>query len=174
MRNKYLHLLLISNALIIFDQYTKLMITLHVPLHYSVRVIDDFFSLTHIRNAGVAFGLFANNASDYKALFFITVSVIAIMAILVIYYQTPNYKRMVLNGLILILSGAIGNLIDRVLYKEVIDFLDFYYQDFHWPAFNVADSCITIGVGLMMVDLFRDQTNSESSLSLGESSRNEP
>ena len=61
---------------------------------------------------------------------------------------------MVRTGLTLILSGAVGNLMDRIIHKEVIDFIDFYYQKFHWPAFNVADSCITIGVALMILDLF--------------------
>ncbi|KMP12373.1 lipoprotein signal peptidase [Candidatus Nitromaritima sp. SCGC AAA799-C22] len=154
MKNKYLQLLLVSNALIVIDQITKFLVTIHVPMHYSIRVIDGFFSITHIRNPGVAFGLFAGQESDYKVIFFIMISTIAIAAILVIFNQTPDRKRMVRIGLILIFSGAIGNLIDRILYKEVIDFLDFYYQDFHWPAFNVADSCITVGVGLMIVDLF--------------------
>ena len=154
LKNKYLQLLLVSNALIIIDQYTKFLVTLHVPLHFSIRVIDGFFSITHIRNPGVAFGLFAGQESELKVLFFIAISTVAIVAILYIFHQTPGSKRMVQIGLMLIFSGAIGNLIDRILYKEVIDFLDFYYQSFHWPSFNVADSCITVGVGLMILDLF--------------------
>jgi len=130
------------------------MVTIHVPLHYSISVIEGFFSITHIRNPGVAFGLFAGHESEYKVLFFIVISIIAIIAILVIFHQTPDDKRMVKVGLILIFSGAIGNLIDRILHKEVIDFLDFFYNGSHWPAFNVADSCITIGVSFMIVDLF--------------------
>ena len=154
MRKKYLQLLLISGALILIDQWTKFLVTIHIPLYFSVRVIDDFFNITHIRNPGVAFGLFANHESEYKVLFFIVISAIAIVAILILFHQTPNNRRMVRIGLTLILSGAIGNLMDRVVHKEVIDFIDFYYQKFHWPAFNVADSCITIGVALMILDLF--------------------
>jgi signal peptidase II len=130
------------------------MVTIHVPLHYSISVIEGFFSITHIRNPGVAFGLFAGQESEYKVLFFIVISIIAIIAILVIFHQTPDDKRMVKVGLVLIFSGAVGNLIDRILHKEVIDFLDFFYNGSHWPAFNVADSCITIGVSFMIVDLF--------------------
>ena len=154
MRNKYLQLLLISGALILIDQWTKFLVIIHIPLYFSVRVIDNFFNITHIRNPGVAFGLFANQESEYKALFFIIISAIAIVAILIIFHQTPNNRRMVRTGLTLILSGAVGNLMDRIIHKEVIDFIDFYYQKFHWPAFNVADSCITIGVALMILDLF--------------------
>ena len=125
-----------------------------MPKHYSIPVIEGFFSITHIRNPGVAFGLFAEQESEYKVLFLIIISLIAIIAILVIFHQSPDEKRTVRVGLILIFSGAVGNLIDRILHKEVIDFLDFFYNGFHWPAFNVADSCITIGVSFMKFDLF--------------------
>jgi signal peptidase II len=135
------------------DQVTKFWVTLHIPLHYSIAVVDGFFSLTHIRNSGVAFGLFAGHQSEYKALFFIVVSTVAIIAILSIFHQLPGFKKAARTGLILIFSGAIGNLIDRILHGEVIDFIDFFYNGTHWPAFNVADACITIGVGFMIYDL---------------------
>ena len=123
-------------------------------MHYSISVVEGFFNITHIRNPGVAFGLFARHESEYKVLFLVVISIIAIIAILIIFHQSPENKKTVRFGLILIFSGAVGNLIDRILYKEVIDFLDFFYQGFHWPAFNVADSCITTGVGFMIYDLF--------------------
>ena len=145
---------MISNFLVIIDQITKFWVTLHVPRHYSISVIEGFFSITHIRNPGVAFGLFAATQNEYKVLFFIVISSIAIVAILVIFHQAPNDKIAVRVGLILIFSGAVGNLIDRILHKEVIDFLDFFYNGTHWPAFNVADACITIGVSFMIYDLF--------------------
>lgn len=127
---------------------------MYIPLHYSVKVVDGFFHITHIRNSGVAFGLFANYNSEYKTLFFVGVSIIAIIAILLFFHHTPNDNKVVQVGLILVFSGAIGNLIDRAVHQEVIDFIDFFYKNFHWPAFNVADSCITIGVGLMIFDSF--------------------
>ena len=136
------------------DQITKFWVTLHIPLHYSISIVEGFFNITHIRNPGVAFGLFARHESEYKALFFIVISIIAIIAILSIFHQSPENKRAVRIGLILIFSGAVGNLIDRILYKEVIDFIDFFYKGSHWPAFNIADSCITIGVSFMIYDLF--------------------
>ena len=155
MKNKYLTLFLISNVLILVDQYSKFLVTLHLPLYASRKVIEGFFYLTHVRNPGVAFGLFAGVESEYKAWIFVFISSIAIIAILFIYHHTPNEHRMVRTGLILIFSGAIGNVIDRIVYKEVIDFLDVFYKSYHFPAFNVADSCITIGVGLMVLDLFQ-------------------
>ena len=123
-------------------------------MHYSISVVEGFFNITHIRNPGVAFGLFARHESEYKVLFLVVISIIAIIAILIIFRQSPENKKAVRFGLILIFSGAVGNLIDRILYKEVIDFLDFFYEGFHWPAFNVADSCITTGVSFMIYDLF--------------------
>lgn len=153
MRNKYLFLFVISSALIVIDQYTKFMVTLHIPVNYSVKVVDGFFNLTHIRNSGVAFGIFSDQQSELKPYLLIFVSIIAIVAILVIFHQTGKEKRLVQSGLVLIFSGAIGNLIDRVIHKEVIDFIDFFIENQHWPAFNVADSCITIGVMLMAVDM---------------------
>ncbi len=155
-------LFLISNTLILVDQYTKFLVNTHIPLYYSIKVIENFFHLTHVRNPGVAFGLFADQDSEYKALVFILISTVAIIAILVIYHQTPDDKKMVRTGLIMIFSGAIGNLIDRIAYKEVIDFVDIFYNNHHWPAFNFADACITIGVGFMILDIFQshpDQTD---------------
>ena len=129
------------------------MVTLHIPLNYSIKVVEGFFNLTHIRNSGVAFGIFSGQQSELKPYLLIFVSVVAIVAILAIFHQTGKEKRLVRSGLILIFSGAIGNLIDRVIHKEVIDFIDFYIDNQHWPAFNVADSCITIGVIFMAVDM---------------------
>ncbi len=155
MSNRYLHLFLVSNVLIILDQYTKMWVNTHIPKHRFIMVIDNFFAITHIRNPGVAFGLFADGPSELKTYLFIGFSIIAIVAILIFFHQTPPENKMVRIGLILVFSGAIGNLIDRILYHEVIDFLDFFVGSYHWPAFNIADSCITIGVLLMFVDLIQ-------------------
>ena len=153
MRNKYLFLFVISSSLIVVDQYTKFMVTLHIPLSYSINVVEGFFNLTHVRNSGVAFGIFSEQNSELKPYLLIFVSIIAIIAILIIFHQTEKEKKMVQGGLGLVFSGAIGNLIDRVLHKEVIDFIDIFFNNRHWPAFNVADACITIGVMLLAVDL---------------------
>lgn len=166
LRNKYFVLFFVSGTLIVVDQYTKFMVSLHIPLNYSIKVVEDFFNLTHIRNSGVAFGLFAGQQFEYKALMFIAISTIAIIAILVIFHQTPKEKKLVQTGLILIFSGAIGNLIDRTLHGEVIDFVDLFINGYHFPAFNVADSCITIGVALMVADLFSGGSRPDSSANI--------
>ena len=151
--NKYLFLFITSSTLIVIDQYTKFMVTLHIPINYSIKVVEGFFNLTHIRNSGVAFGIFSDQNSELKPYLLIFVSIIAIIAILVIFHQTGKNKKIVQIGLVLVFSGAIGNLIDRVLHKEVIDFIDFFIDNQHWPAFNIADSCITIGVMFMVADM---------------------
>ena len=139
--------------MIVIDQYTKFMVSLHIPLNYSVKVVAGFFNLTHIRNSGVAFGIFSEQNSELKPYLLIFVSIIAIIAILAIFHQTDREKKMVQTGLVLVFSGAIGNLIDRVLHKEVIDFIDIFFENQHWPAFNIADACITIGVVLLAADM---------------------
>ena len=139
--------------MIVIDQYTKFMVTLHIPLSYSINVVEGFFNLTHVRNSGVAFGIFSEQNSELKPYLLIFVSIIAIIAILIIFHQTEKEKRMVQGGLVLVFSGAIGNLFDRGLHKEVIDFIDIFFNNRHWPAFNVADACITIGVMLLAADL---------------------
>ena len=153
MRNKYLFLFVNSSALIVIDQYTKFMVSLHIPLNYSVKVVAGFFNLTHIRNSGVAFGIFSEQNSELKPYLLIFVSIIAIVAILIIFHQTEREKKLVQTGLVLVFSGAIGNLIDRVLHKEVIDFIDIFFENQHWPAFNIADACITIGEMLLAADM---------------------
>ena len=94
-----------------------------------------------------------NKGTGFAIGILIIVSIIAILAILVIFHQTRKNKKIVQTGLVLVFSGAIGNLIDRVLHKEVIDFIDIFIDNQHWPAFNVADSCITIGVMFMIADM---------------------
>lgn len=155
MSNRYLQLFLISNLLIILDQYTKMWVATHIPQGHFILAVKNFLAITHVRNPGVAFGLFAEGPSNLKTYILVGFSVVAIIAILVFYHQNPRDNLMVRFALILIFSGAIGNLIDRVLYHEVIDFIDIYFGNFHWPAFNIADSCITIGVIMMFFDLIR-------------------
>jgi len=155
LKNKYFYLFFVSNILIFLDQVTKFFVSSHIPLNHAFVVFPKFFAITHIRNPGVAFGLFADYDSDIKSLVFVGFSTVALGAILVFFHQAPRGRKLVHWGLILIFSGAIGNLIDRIVYKEVIDFLDIYIGGYHWPAFNIADSCITIGVVMMFYDLIK-------------------
>ena len=109
-------------------------------------MINGFFSLVHLRNRGMAFGLLNRPDLDFGFYLLTAGSVVAIGILLVWFFRIKEEARRIIIGLSLILGGAVGNLIDRLRLREVIDFLDFYLGPFHWPAFNVADSAITIGV----------------------------
>jgi signal peptidase II len=135
-------------AILVLDQLTKWVVDRTMPLHHSIPVIDGFFNLTYIRNTGAAFGIFAGSAAAFRLPFLLVFSLLAIGFIIMMVRRLPDGEKGLITALALILGGALGNLIDRALYGEVIDFLDFYWKSYHWPAFNVADSCITIGVAI--------------------------
>lgn len=147
----------LASAVVVLDQATKLLVERAFRLGESVAILPGFFNLTYVRNPGAAFGLLAGAAAAFRGPFFIAVSVLAIA---VICYYHARYARghpLPTVGLALILGGALGNLIDRLRVGMVIDFLDFYLGGYHWPAFNVADSGITVGVGLLLVEMLRER-----------------
>lgn len=133
-------------VILVLDQLTKIIIDRTMTLHHSIPIIDGLFNLTYVRNTGAAFGIFAGSREAFRLPFLIIVSVLAIGFIFIMLKRLREDKTGLMSTLSLILGGAIGNLIDRIAYGEVIDFLDVYWSGYHWPAFNVADSCITIGV----------------------------
>lgn len=136
------YILLIVLSVIILDQITKYLIATYLSPFDSIEVFP-FLHIVNVRNTGAAFGSFRNVGS----IFFIIISVIAtIFVISLLVKRTYNYA-----GLSLVLGGAIGNLIDRVLYGKVVDFIDFSVGSFHWPAFNVADSSLTIGIAVIVL-----------------------
>jgi signal peptidase II len=132
--------------ILIADQLTKFIVDQTMPLHHSIPIIDDLFSLTYIRNTGAAFGILSGSAAAFRLPFLLLFSTVAIVFIILMLRRLPDRETGLITALAFILGGAIGNLIDRIAYGEVIDFLDFYWSRFHWPAFNLADSFITIGV----------------------------
>ncbi len=137
-------------VVVVFDQCSKLIVDRSMPLHHTIPIIDGLFNLTYVRNTGAAFGIFAGSHQAFRLPFLIGVSVLAIGFILVMLMRLRASATGLITALALILGGAIGNLIDRLAYGEVIDFLDVYWSEHHWPAFNVADSCITIGVAITL------------------------
>ena len=146
---------LIMIALVALDQATKHIIARTVDLYESVTVIPGFFNITRIHNKGAIFGSFsqANNKLVFALL---TAASIAALALVVYYFfKTPAGDKLMKVALTLIMAGALGNQFDRLIRGHVIDFLDFYVGQAHWPFFNAADSCITIGACLMLVILFR-------------------
>jgi len=164
MKRKYWVLLITCFVVLSLDQWTKYEVQQKLYLHQTIKVINGFFNLTHLRNTGGAFGIFGGERGGLGSLFFIVVSLIAIGSILLFFLKMKEDEKSLSLPLSLILSGAIGNLADRLFYGEVVDFLDFYLFSFHWPAFNVADSSITIGIGLMAFNLiFQDRRRSAKS-----------
>jgi len=136
--------------IIVLDQLTKIIVDRTMPLHHSISIVDGFFSLTYVRNTGAAFGIFAGSHEVFRLPFLIGVSILAIGFILVMLKRLRDDATGLVTALTFILGGAIGNLIDRVRHGEVIDFLDVYYSNYHWPAFNLADSFITVGVTITL------------------------
>ncbi|MCX5833523.1 MAG: signal peptidase II [Deltaproteobacteria bacterium] len=138
-------------AIILLDQATKHLIDSNMSLGDSFPVIQGLFNITYVRNPGAAFGIFAKSPEIFRTVFLIAVTSAAML--LILYYIRMNRGRDVLLNLALslIFGGAIGNLIDRIRFGEVIDFLDFYVGSHHWPAYNVADSAISTGAVLLLL-----------------------
>nr|MBA2485557.1 signal peptidase II [Nitrospira sp.] len=148
---RYLLLGLLSLAIVVVDQVTKVYVIQTMRLHESIPVISDFFSITYIRNPGAAFGFLSSSSGTFRFVFFGLTSIFAVGLLGTILVRMPKHDWMGQLSVAAILGGAIGNLLDRLRYGEVIDFLDFYINGYHWPAFNVADSAITVGVVFLIL-----------------------
>jgi len=155
MKAKYLVLLAVTPLILLVDQLTKLYIDRTMKLYQSIPVVDGLFSITYLRNRGAAFSFLAE--ASWRLPFFLLATVIAVIAILVAFTKLRDEQHFAAVSLTMILAGAVGNLIDRVRMGEVIDFLDVYWKNHHWPAFNVADSAICVGVALLAFDMFREE-----------------
>jgi signal peptidase II len=145
---KYLTFFLIAAAVVLLDQITKGLITQKFLLHENLEVIPGFFNLTYVRNTGGAFGFLAGEASKLRTGLFLAVSCAALGIIFYLYTKIPPGKKWLDAGLAMTFGGALGNFIDRARFGEVVDFLDFYIGSMHWPAFNVADGAISVGIGI--------------------------
>ncbi len=139
---------------LVLDQATKIWIVQSLGYADRITVVENFFYITHVRNPGAAFGLLASSPEPYRLTFFIVVTLIAIALIISFYRRLAPGDRLSALALGLILGGAAGNLIDRIVYREVIDFLHFrLWSGYSWPDFNFADSFIVVGVGLLVLEL---------------------
>lgn len=146
----WFRLFLVSGGTILADQVTKYIIKINLSLYDNIIVIEKFFNITHILNPGGAFGLFASRSPEMRKFIFLFISSIVALFILWFYKKAAEHYIFLSYGLALIFGGAIGNLIDRFRYGKVVDFLDFYIGSYHWPAFNVADSGISIGMCILV------------------------
>jgi signal peptidase II len=142
----------LSLLAVILDQASKLAIAGSMQLYQSIEIVP-YFNLTYVHNTGAAFS-FLSEAGGWQRWFFAGLALVISVVIAVWLARLKRHETLLAVALSLILGGAIGNLIDRLAYGYVIDFLDVYYQTWHWPAFNIADSAITLGVILMLVESF--------------------
>jgi signal peptidase II len=150
MKRKIPYFILIG-FLLVADQVTKSLIERHVARGGLVTVIPGFFNLRHVRNDGAIFGFLAGGGRSWVSIGLLVATLIALAFVLVYFFKAPAGEKGVLLGLTLIATGALGNLIDRVLKGYVVDFVDWHIKDAHWPFFNVADSCITVGAVLLLI-----------------------
>jgi signal peptidase II len=152
----------VSLAVLVLDQWTKWLVETHIPYSVAEPVIDGFLNLTHVRNTGVAFGLLSGHGAEGGGSWTLAIlGLLALGAVLFYFYLAERSQKLLLAALALIMGGALGNLVDRVAAGAVTDFIDVYVGTSHWPSFNVADSAITVGIVLMLVDSFRPQPGTE-------------
>ena len=137
------------------DRITKMIVEARVSTVDTVSVIPGFFDIINSQNRGVAFGMFNDSTSQWRTLALVVLSSVAVIFIAALLWRPAKLDRWSMWGLALILSGAAGNLVDRVMWGRVTDFLEVYVGEHHWPTFNVADSAIVIGSGLLIVDMLR-------------------
>jgi len=151
MQNRWGFAIIILSVLIL-DQASKIAVSTQVGLGESVPVVPGLLHITLVRNTGMAFGLFSAHSIPYKPLLVTALSIAALVAVAVYALGTPSHNQLSRSGLAFILGGAAGNIIDRIRLGYVTDFVDVFYRQAHWPAFNVADAAICAGVGLLLLD----------------------
>ncbi len=154
MRVKWRYLIL-AVVVLVLDQWTKWMIESHLSRHASMEIIPQLLNFTHVRNTGVAFGFFASYGNATGTLVLTLLGLAALIFVGYYFWLVPRNDRPLLVALALVIGGAIGNLIDRIMQGGVTDFIDFYRGTYHWHTFNIADTAISIGIGLMILGTFR-------------------
>lgn len=145
----------IAAAAFALDRLTKWIIETRMSVLDTIHVIPGFFDIVHSRNKGMAFSLLNDYNSPLRPVILVGFSAVALLVVAYILWRTRNMDRITSIGLSLVLGGAMGNVFDRIAFGAVTDFLDFYVGDLHWPAFNVADSCIVIGSLLLFYEVLR-------------------
>jgi signal peptidase II len=145
-----------AGALVVaLDRLTKWLIESRVSFLDTYRIIPGFFDIVRSENRGVAFGLFNDSTSEWRTTVLVLLSIAAVIGVSIVLWRPDRLDRPSRWGFALILGGAAGNVVDRMLWGRVTDFLLFYFRDYQWPAFNVADSAIVIGSGLLALGLIR-------------------
>jgi len=140
-------------SILAVDQLAKAVVTQKISLYGSNEVIPGFFNITYIQNRGAIFGFFSQSGNHFVYLLLTLTSLAALALVVYYFFKTPPDEKLMKVSLSLILGGALGNLADRIFRGYVVDFMDFYVKKWHWPSFNVSDSCITIGA-IFLIFLF--------------------
>jgi signal peptidase II len=154
------HLLLMA-AIVLLDQGTKALVVRSLPLHGYVPLVDGLLSLSHVRNRGAAFGILSDWDLPHQTLLLSLLSLGALLAIAFYFARLPASARLPRVALALVLGGALGNLLDRLRLGYVVDFVHVYWRRYQWPDFNVADSAITVGVTLLVLDILRSPADAK-------------
>jgi signal peptidase II len=148
---------------VFLDQFTKFLVVRHLAEGSQIPVVRGFFNVVLTYNKGAAFGLFANLSMKFAWMFFIISSSLVMGVVAYLWWRTPVDHDLATVGYSLIFTGALGNLIDRARLGQVVDFLDFHFGQLHWPAFNVADSLVCVGAGLLLWYIFREEYSEDVS-----------
>ena len=145
--------LLIALVVVAGDQITKHIVSVSVPRDAVIPVIPGFFNIIHTENSGIAFSMFAGASSSWKMVLVIAISVALLVTVVIVALKSREMRWETGVALALVLGGASSNLLDRIRFGQVVDFLDFYYRGYHWPTFNLADSAIVVGAGLLILEI---------------------
>jgi signal peptidase II len=148
---------------LVLDQVTKGLILLKLPLGGSVSLIPGVLNLVHVHNKGAAFGLLSGWSAHFAWLFFVATTALVLVILGYLLWRVPDEQWPMALGYSLILTGALGNLIDRIRLGEVVDFIDVYYGHYHWPAFNVADSLVCVGAAVLVWVIIREEKTADAS-----------
>ena len=153
MKGKFI---LITLGVLILDHLTKVRISSSMSIFDAIEIIPGYLRISYVRNSGVAFGLFDGHPSPWKPYLLAAMAVVAVVVIVVYSWHMPSARVLLQSALAVTAGGILGNFIDRVMHGSVVDFIEFHIRDsFHWPTFNVADSAITIGIALLLIDALK-------------------
>ena len=155
MKKDYLLFFGVALIILLLDQVSKGMAVTHIEAHQAIAVIPGLFRLVLVKNRGMAFGILSHTTSGFYYYFLLFTTIGAIVVILLFFFWIKKNKKWLTIGLSLILGGAVGNLVDRLRLGYVIDFLDFFIKGYHWPAFNVADSAVTVGTFWLLFNIIK-------------------
>ena len=157
MKRKLCILLAVILVGVALDQVTKQLILAYLPLGAQIPVVKGFFNLVHVHNRGAAFGLMNTWSLGFVRIFFVCTTIIVLLVVGYLWWRLPSGQNLAALGYSLIMAGALGNLVDRLRFGEVVDFLDFFWGRYHWPAFNVADSLVCLGAGVLVWVILREE-----------------